>query len=215
MSIEHKIEFNWKVLRAGDILQECNYGSKFSALLCKALGSPFSHDAIVVFDGYRLWIGESKGLHSRLTDPKEWEKQASEGKIRVRCLRKVGASVRDGYKDSAWWIANVLPRPYDWFAYPAFAFKAGWKVVLKWLGKNMDDLPDWAHEDGVTWAFWCTEGVAEAGKNGSGIDPWQKQNPTPRTTVNRVNEGKIEQIPGLLIDGQEACDTAHAERLKS
>ena len=207
MSANTKITFDWRTLRAGDILQECNRKSPFSILICKALGSEFSHDAMVVYDGFRLWIGESKGLHARLTDPREWERDMTAGKIRVRCLRKLASTSADGYRDSAWWIANVLPRPYDWYAYPAFAFKAAVKAVLKLCGKHVDDLPDWAHEDGVEWAFYCTEGIAEAGVHGSGIDPYKKRNPTPRTTEKRVEQGLINPIPGLFIDGVPASDT--------
>ena len=205
--VQRNIQFNWSVLQPGDILEEVSYKSPFSRLLCKVLDCDFSHDAGIVYDGYRVWIGESRGLHSRLTDPRDWERKMSNGEIRVRVLRKTGITRYQGEADSSWWIANVLPRGYDWFAYPMFTIKALYKLALQVVGKHLDDLPEWANEDGVRWMFYCSEGWREAGVHGSGLDPWGRNNPTPKTTHNRELSGGFQAIPGLLIDGVEACDT--------
>jgi hypothetical protein len=80
-----------------------------------------------------------------------------------------------------WWLNNVKGKPYDFGAYPRLFAKAI-------LGDLCQRAAGWE------WAWYCTESCRDAWRNGAGVDPWQKNNPTPRTTEKRIISGNLKIV---------------------
>ena len=155
--------------------------SLFSRLIRRAIGSWGSHDAIVVSRGGVLWIGESVSPTARLTALEEYERSAAAGKCKLRVYRPAAGTAALGLAAATWWTDHILNSPYDWPAIP--------KLLLKGI------LGDrWGGQAGLEWANWCTEGVANAWREGAGLDCWKNANPTPRTTEKRLAEGALVDV---------------------
>lgn len=117
-----------------------------------------SHTAIVIDIGGRLFIGDStarkegKGFSpfSQPTPIAEWNEDLKAGRhVGVRFLEVIGATREQERAASAWWVANVNGRPYDFMAYPRLL----WKCFMKsWFTRAY----------GWEWAWFCSEGVARA-----------------------------------------------------
>ena len=138
-----------------------------------------NHDAIAVeYDG-KLWVGESCPPVARLTSIEQYEKEIKSGFIyRLRVLEVIGATQRQERAAAQWWLDNVRNSPYD--------YRGIFRLLIKAIFGNWIKAAA-----GWEWARWCTEGVADAWKNGAKLDLWGKNNPTPLTTLNRFEEGRF------------------------
>lgn len=140
-----------------------------------------NHDAIVVEHDGKLWIGESQPPVARLSPIEQYEKEIKSGFIyRLRVLEVTGATKKQERAAADWWLENVKNSPYD--------YKGIFRLLIKAIFGNW-----FKSAAGWEWARWCTEGVAEAWKNGAKLDVWGKNNPTPLTTLTRLQQGKFQQ----------------------
>jgi hypothetical protein len=74
---------------------------------------------------------------------------------------------------SAWWVKNVLGRPYDWMAFP--------RLLGKCLIKSL-----WPRPMGWEWAWFCSESVAGAYAYAVGLEVFGKHQATPLTVEKRA-----------------------------
>lgn len=140
-----------------------------------------NHDAIVVEEDGKLWIGESQPPVARLTPLEQYEKEIRSGFIyRLRVLEVAGATEAQERAAAHWWLDNVRNSPYDYRGIVRLLIKA---IFGNWINAAV----------GWEWSRWCTEGVADAWKHGAKFDPWKKINPTPLTTWTRFKQGKFIQ----------------------
>jgi hypothetical protein len=164
------------LIQSGDILHVRN-----THLIGRAIGSWGNHNAILVRPEAELCIGESTWPRSQCTDLAEYDRRIASGASQVLVLRPTGATPIQGSLAAAWWLRNAQGRPYDLGAYP--------RLILKSI---LGDRCPWPA--GWNWAWYCTESCRDAWRNGPSLDPWQKNNPTPRTTEKRLAEGAFTLI---------------------
>ena len=168
----------------------------WSTLVRKAIGSFYTHDALVILDPddyFKIGDCTPKGCH--LTELETYVNGILHHGWSVRVLRPRHYSISDGRKVSEWWYENVHGRPYD-FAVVAQSWyvKLLWKFLATWLkAKYNVSIPDHLAEN-FEFAYWCTEGCQASYIGGTGRDLWKKRNPTPRTTEKRTDEGVFQVI---------------------
>jgi hypothetical protein len=160
------------LIRSGDILHVRSTGF-IPRCIRRAVHSWGNHDALLVRPEMDLCAGDSVFPRACCTPLSDYDSRISTGDTFVMVLRPANATTVAGSLAAAWWIRNIQGRPYDIGAYP--------RLLLKSL---IGDLCQWPA--GWEWAWYCTEGCRDAWRNGSGLDPWQKTNPTPRTTEKRL-----------------------------
>lgn len=165
------------LIQSGDIVHSFT-DLWFPRRIKQALGSWGSHDAIIVRPENELCIGESIHPRATCTPLAEYDAKIARGLTQAIVLRPTGSTPAQGSLAAAWWLQNVLGKPYDWASFP--------RLMLKCL---VGDRCQWPA--GWEWAWYCTEGVRDAWRNGPGLDPWQKNNPTPRTTEKRFVSGAL------------------------
>ena len=152
-----------------------------------------NHDGLIIKDrcSEAFVIGESVSPFAKLTSLQYYEKMVNGGQYEIKIYQVLGATPESGSKAAMFWIEHVNNTPYDWFG----IFKLLWKYVSIRLGqKNV----------GWEWAHWCTEGVAEAWREGGKIDAWTKINPTPYTTEKRAREGFLKDVTAEVIVNADA-----------
>jgi hypothetical protein len=104
-----------------------------------------------------------------------------QGILLVRIYEVVGASPEQEKRTTDYWANNIRGTVYDFGAFPLLLTKA-------LLGGWIPSVAGWE------WANWCTEGVMMSYLKGAGLDPWDKRNSTPKTTENRVEQGRLKDI---------------------
>jgi hypothetical protein len=168
------------LIRSGDILHVRTTGFLGLAIR-RAIGSWGNHDALLVRPEMDLCAGDSQWPHAKCTPLADYDSRILTGNAFVIVYRPTGSTMAHGSLAAAWWIRNCQGRPYDIGAYP--------RLMLKAL---LGDLCQWPA--GWEWAWYCTEGCRDAWRNGPGLDPWQKTNPTPHTTEKRLLAGAFQLI---------------------
>lgn len=187
-------KFNLKNLEQGQIIH-VRSSTLFGKMIRKAINvkaDPVcwgNHDALVVLDkNEQYMIGESISPRATLTTLEHYEKLMYACNCQVKVFEVVDATKLDMRLVSNYWLTEVLGTWYDWMAFPRLFIKS---VII--------DILNW--DCGWEWARWCTEGVAEAWREGAGRDVWGKKNPTPYTTEKRVRSGKLRDVTDkVLID---------------
>jgi hypothetical protein len=185
--------FNYSALRPGDIVHSYTTGL-MSRQIVRVLGSVGSHDALVM-DGL-AGIGESLPLRARVTPFETYEKKMRGETCRVAILRCPQLTQVESWNVSAAWENNVCGTFYDFGAFPRLWFKARFADI-------------WDRAAGWEWAHWCTEGLQKAYRLGTQgyVDPWGKNNPTPKTTENRLRAG-------VLVDVSDTCLTDEGQKYR-
>lgn len=152
-----------------------------------------NHDAIIVRDPYthELRIGESVPMFAMMTLISDYEKKINAGAYEIKVYRVKAAEVGDGCKAADYWVAHVNNTAYN--------FLGILKLLVKYLFSSA-----LTRTAGWEWAHWCTQGVAESWKNGTGLDPWHKRSPTPYTTEKRAEEGVFEDITSQVVKQVQA-----------
>ena len=168
------------LIQSGDILHVRN-AHFIGRAIRRAIGSLGNHNAIFVRPENTLCIGESTWPRSRCTDLSDYDARIATGATQAIVLRPTGATLAQGSLAAAWWLRNAQGRPYDLGAYPRLLLKSV-------LGDICQRAAGWQ------WAWYCTESCRDAWLNGPAIDPWQKTNPTPRTTEKRLASGAFQLI---------------------
>jgi hypothetical protein len=168
------------LIRSGDILAVRNE-HLVGRSIRRAIGSWSNHNAILVRPEADLCVGESTWPRGRCTELADFDTRIAAGTTQVLVLRPTGTSAVQGSLAAAWWLRNAQGRPYDLGAYP--------RLILKSI---FGDRCHWPA--GWNWAWYCTESCRDAWLNGPHFDPWQKTNPTPRTTEKRLAEGAFQLI---------------------
>lgn len=182
--------FNVANCRPADVLHVWT-DSGFSREVCRALGSAGSHDAMFVSSNA---VGESKAWppFAGVNPLAAYEKKMRAGKVRVAVLRCGALDPILALEVVRTWNAHVRGTFYDFFALPRL-----------WIKNRVADLwPDKAV--GWEWAHWCTEGLRDAFRLALGglVDPWHKENPTPRTTENRLREGEFADVSAECLTAE-------------
>ena len=198
--------FNQSLLRPGLIVSVCSRraaGYLIRKMLKKAfddLGPEalkvtpevFNHDAIVIKDHGKWYIGDAQPWRARLVPIEEYEKDVNSDYIYcLRVFSAKGATLEQEEAAAAWWLSNVNGSWYDFMAYPRLIFKCI-------FGDIFDAAAGWK------WANWCTEGVAEAYSKGAKLDVYHKNNPTPLTTVKRAISGDLVNITEFITSWRTA-----------
>jgi hypothetical protein len=168
------------LIQSGDILHVRN-DHFIGRAIRRAIGSRGNHNAIVVRPEVELCIGESTWPRSQCTDLATYDTRINSGDTQVLVLRPTGATAMQGSLAAAWWLRNAQGRPYDLGAYPRLLLKSIFGDICQ-------------RAAGWEWAWYCTESCRDAWRNGPGLDPWQKTNPTPRTTEKRFESGAFQLI---------------------
>jgi hypothetical protein len=187
--------FNTKCLKPGMILHVRSYGL-FGKLIRKALNvrkpDPRcwgNHDGVIIESCGNFYSGDSQPPIARLTPLSEYERQMNLGtcECRVYELKEPIDSVSVGLKVAENWITGVCSTPYDFFAFFRLAFKA---FIGDWANSKYEFFRRLGQKAaGVTWANWCTEGVARCFDKAYGGKIYGNPNPTPYTTEKLV--GKV------------------------
>jgi len=170
--------------------------SWLSRVVCRTLGSQYSHDALVVMTSAgSVKIGDCLPSGCRLTELERYIRGVTDQGWRVRVLVPEMYTVERGLAASDWWFENVRGHPYDFsILWSKWYIRLMWRVLATYVkAKYHVPIPSQLAEN-FEFAYWCTEGVAAAWLNGPGIDIWRKRNPTPRTTEKRCEEGKLRQV---------------------
>lgn len=173
--------FECSRLLPGDIIHKRSH-SALGWAIRSAISSWGNHDAIVL---PWFYVGDSIGGPAVKTHIREYERQLARGECEVRVYRPLNSTPAIGLAAAQWWEANVLGKPYDYMAYPRLIAKALTCDLLPWPA-------------GWEWAWYCTEGVRDAWR-AIGLDPWNKNNPTPRTTEKRVIEGRLLDVTDQVM----------------
>jgi len=160
------------LIQSGDILHVRN-DHFIGRAIRRAIGSWGNHNAILVRPEAELCIGESTWPRSQCTDLATYDTRINSGDTQVLVLRPTNATAMQGSLAAAWWLRNAQGRPYDLGAYPRLLLKSIFGDICQ-------------RAAGWEWAWYCTESCRDAWRNGPGLDPWQKTNPTPRTTEKRL-----------------------------
>lgn len=168
------------ILQSGDIVHSTT-DAWFSRAIRRALGSWGSHDAILVRPEQDLCIGESVHPKACCTPFADYDSAIASGRTQVVVFRVTHATPAQASLAAAWWLRNILEKPYDWGSFPRLLLKSA-----------VGDLCQWPA--GWEWAWYCTEGVRDAWRNGPNFDPWNKNNPTPRTTEKRFLSGDLTYV---------------------
>jgi len=159
-----------------------------------------THDAMVLHvPGIGTVVGNVAPLFARYVSIAEFEKILEEVDAEVRVLIPTGYRQEDGMKASLSWIRDVQGRMYDFMAYP--------RLFIKGITKNIFVEKfhwKWAEKPaGWTWAFWCTEGNAQAWNSKPLFhDIWKSKNPTPLTTEHREADGEFDDITAACVEEQ-------------
>jgi len=162
------------------------------------LGRSWSdHTAPVLEKNGELVIGDARPGGAVITTINEYQAKINKGEISVRVYDIPFVSFSERHWASAWWLENVLGRPYDYMAYPRLLLKA---VFGNWFKKAA----------GWEWAWYCTESFRDMYMKPREItrviDPLGGNNPTPRTVENRVASGILIFVTGkLMVD--EICES--------
>jgi hypothetical protein len=175
------------LIRSGDILHVRN-DHFIGRAIRRAIGSWGNHNAIFARPDNQLCIGESTWPRSQCTDLATYDARIASGHTQAIVLRPTGvypaiggATAMQGSLAAAWWLRNAQGRPYDLGAYPRLLLKSIFGDICQ-------------RAAGWQWAWYCTESCRDAWLNGPAIDPWQKTNPTPRTTEKRLASGAFQLI---------------------
>jgi hypothetical protein len=175
------------LIQSGDILHVRN-AHFIGRAIRRAIGSWGNHNGIFVRPEAELCIGESTWPRSQCTDLATYDTRINSGDTQVLVLRPTGvypaiggATAMQGSLAAAWWLRNAQGRPYDLGAYPRLLLKSIFGDICQ-------------RAAGWEWAWYCTESCRDAWRNGPGLDPWQKTNPTPRTTEKRFESGAFQLI---------------------
>lgn len=206
------------LIRPGDILHARTY-TPLAWAIRRSVGSWGCHDALVVRDNGELCIGDASPMKARCTPLADYDRRAAAGKVKFFVCRPANSrqktedsrqnegtgtsgptsdsciltpdfsSVDDihGMLAAYWWLQNVNGKPYDFGAYPRLFTKAI-------LGDICQRAAGWE------WAWYCTESCRDAWRNGAGIDPYTKNNPTPRTTEKRILSGALQIVWNPMPD---------------
>ena len=189
-------------LRPGDILHVRSAGL-FARLIRRVCRSEGNHDAIVLppdAPGLPLLLGESlvRTGRSVVTPIGTWAaSHIASGEARAAVLRFPAADPFHALGACSWWRDHVEGKPYDILAFPRLFLKA-----------TLVNVPSWSA--GLPVAWYCTEGVRDAWRNGAGapFDPWRQAAPTPRHT-----EDALRDPWSPLVDVTASCIPNPAHRL--
>jgi hypothetical protein len=178
-------------LQSGMILHVRSY-TTFGRLIRKALNvkkpSPRcwgNHDGIIIESNGQFYSGDSEPFVAKLTPISHYERNINLGKCECKIYRlKDTSRPALGQQAATYWIDNVCSTPYDFIAFIRLFIKATVGDLsnskygfLRRLGEK---------SAGLTWANWCTEGVAESFDKVTGGMIYGKTNPTPYITEKRV-----------------------------
>lgn len=188
--------FNTRCLRPGLVLHgrgKTLYAKAIREVLNRGISPGHdlcwgNHDAIIVYDAGRetYAVGESRPMRAQVTPLAHYEQMINAAQYEVRVFEVVNATHADGVAASVWWKHNVCGTWYDFYG-----------IYRLWLQYVRGKLR--LRREGWEWASWCTEGVADAWRNATGLDPWAKENPTPYTTEKRVMQGKLKDITAEVV----------------
>jgi hypothetical protein len=210
------------IIRPGDIL----HARTFTPLawgIRRCVHSWGTHDALVVRDNGELCIGDAAPMKCHCTPLADYQRRFEAGKVQffvcrpvVRSQKSVVSSQKTPPSDSCllnpdscpphsescildsdssvsgmlaayWWLQNVKGKKYDFAAYPRLFLKSIFGDICQAAA-------------GWEWAWYCTESCRDAWRNGAGIDPYQKNNPTPRTTEKRIESGALQIVYNPMPD---------------
>jgi hypothetical protein len=170
------------IIRPGDILHVRTH-TPLSWAIRRSVHSWGTHDALVVRDNGDLCIGDAAPMKCHCTPLADYQRRFEAGKVQFFVCRPILPDTDDihGMMASYWWLQNVKGTPYDFGAYPRLFAKAI-------LGDICQRAAGWE------WAWYCTESCRDAWRSGAGVDPYQKNNPTPRTTEKRIESGALQIV---------------------
>ena len=137
-------------------------------------------------------VCRSEGNHDAIVLPPD-----ASGEARAAVLRFPAADPFHALGACSWWRDHVEGKPYDILAFPRLFLKA-----------TLVNVPSWSA--GLPVAWYCTEGVRDAWRNGAGapFDPWRQAAPTPRHT-----EDALRDPWSPLVDVTASCIPNPAHRL--
>lgn len=185
--------FDLAALREGDIFHPRRTGNMLSTGIQRAVGSWGNHDALLCRWQGHWYVGDATHPQARLTPLADYARDVATGRIELRVYRPYDTGPEAGAAAAAWWMRTINRTWYDWAAYP--------RLLLKSL---LGDLLPWPA--GWEWAWYCTESCRmawiEATKSEAlpaGFDYWRKENPTPRTTEKRAEDGMLVDVTALVL----------------
>ena len=172
---------------------------KYGDAIRRITGSVGTHDALFL---NCHTVGEStvKPPFAHLTDLEHYEEKMRAGLVQVSILRIPFIDMGDRYAIADSWFKNVQGDFYDFLG-----------IAKLWIKrKSIQMLPEDSAlgEKAVGWEFahWCTEGLRvsclKAKTKAPRIDPFGKENPTPRTTENRVRAGKLWDVTAECLTAE-------------
>jgi hypothetical protein len=180
------------IIRPGDILHARTF-TPLAWAIRRCVGSWGTHDALVVRDNGVLCIGDAAPMKCHCTPLETYQRRLEAGKVQFFVCRPVAVFLPDnqleisGMMAAYWWIENVKGKKYDFAAYPRLFLKSIFGDICQAAA-------------GWQWAWYCTESCRDAWRNGAGVDPWQKNNPTPRTTEKRIESGALQIVYSPMPD---------------
>lgn len=188
------------LLRPGDIIHIWT-DSWIGKQICAAVGSIGSHDGIVLRAGPGVYVGDSIMAGGSVIRPfnEAYLDNLKRGIQRIAVLRPAAASEADGQRAAYEWQRKIAGRRYDWHAFPRL-----------WIKAKLGDR--WKKAAGLSWRWYCTEGVSTAWQT-AGIDAWRNKSPTPRTTEKRLADGTLIDVTRQCLKPDAldyALDLSHA-----
>ena len=151
----------------------------------------WNHDAIVVPQRGHLCIGDALlGRDCQLTVFWEWEQGCRKHGHKLIVLRPKVWTPDDGERAATAWMGEVWGTPYDKIA------------IFRLLTKKIFG-DHFAHQVGLSSAFFCTEGVARAVKRVTGYpSPWSPKtaNETPGDTCRAWRAGQLVEVAGAFTE---------------